>query len=292
MKALKRYGLIVFLALISCEVQAQIISIKGVTQKVQIYKIIHGDTLKVHIFSEAIKNQKMVRPAIVFFFGGGWVSGTPSQFYPQAEYFASLGMVAISADYRTWNKDHTSPFECVKDGKSAISWVRGHAKELHIDPNRIVASGGSAGGHVAACTALIPGYNTELENPAVSSRPDALVLFNPVIDTSPKGYGYKRLKNKYRLIDPMAHIKSGEPPTIIFIGTSDKTVPYERVVQFKKVMNQKGNMCEVLSFSGKKHGFFNYGRDHAAFWRTVSAADHFLVQIGILKEDFSAKFMK
>ena len=97
------------------------------------------------------------RPAIVFFFGGGWSGGDKKQFYQQAKAMAEHGMLAFSADYRVKTRNKTTPFECVKDGKSAIRWVREHAAELGVDPDRIVASGGSAGGHVAACTGVIEG---------------------------------------------------------------------------------------------------------------------------------------
>ena len=91
-------------------------------------------------------------------------------------------MVAICAEYRIKSKHGTTPFECVDDGKSAVRWIREHADDLGIDPNKIVAAGGSAGGHVAACTAVINGYETNSENMDISSKPNALVLFNPVID--------------------------------------------------------------------------------------------------------------
>jgi len=73
------------------------------------------------------------RPAIVFFHGGGWYGGTPDHMYPQCRYLALRGMVAISVEYRTIKAFGTTPQECVKDGKSAMRWVRTHAAELGID---------------------------------------------------------------------------------------------------------------------------------------------------------------
>ena len=96
------------------------------------------------------------RPGIVFFFGGGWTNGTIKAFEPQAIYLASRGMVAACADYRIKSKHGVTPKECVEDAKSAVRWLRQNAAKLGIDPNRIAASGGSAGGHLAACTALTP----------------------------------------------------------------------------------------------------------------------------------------
>ncbi|MEI6074845.1 MAG: alpha/beta hydrolase [Verrucomicrobiota bacterium] len=86
------------------------------------------------------------RPTIIFFFGGGWTVGTPIQFYPECAHFADEGYIAISADYRIASVNHTTPFDGVTDGKSAIRWVRQHAAELGLDPARIVAAGASAGG--------------------------------------------------------------------------------------------------------------------------------------------------
>ena len=92
-------------------------------------------------------------------------------------------MVAISADYRVKSRNQTTPFECVKDGKSAIRWVRQHAAELGVDPDRIVAAGGSAGGHVAACTGVIEGINEDGEDAAIRSVPNAMILFSILCST-------------------------------------------------------------------------------------------------------------
>src|SRR5688572_5753595 len=92
-------------------------------------------------------------PCIVFFFGGGWVRGSPNQFKPQSEHFASRGMVGIRVEYRTIPKgDSGPPVVCIQDAKSAMRFVRAHAPELGVDPARIAAAGGSAGGHLAAAT--------------------------------------------------------------------------------------------------------------------------------------------
>src|SRR4029078_4184871 len=99
------------------------------------------------------------RPTIVFFFGGGWKEGTPTQFKPQAEYFAKRGLVCGRVDYRVRGKDGVTPDKCVEDALSAMRCVRGHAAQLGADPDRIVAAGGSAGGHLAACTFFIEAAN-------------------------------------------------------------------------------------------------------------------------------------
>ena len=146
-----------------------------------VYKTVGETKLYLHVFRPANKNAKKL-PAIVFFFGGGWTSGTVTQFVKHSEHLAARGMVAIVADYRVKSRHGVTPIECVMDAKSALRWVRGHANEFGIDANRIAAGGGSAGGHLAAATALVKGFEEKSEDLKVSSRPNALALFNPALD--------------------------------------------------------------------------------------------------------------
>jgi acetyl esterase/lipase len=122
------------------------------------------------------------RPVVVFFFGGGWKNGAYTQFVPQAEYFASRGLVALSADSRIESKHKTTPDKCVEDAKSAIRWVRANAGKLGAHPDRVIASGGSAGGHIAACTALVDGFDAADDPKDTSCVPAALLLFNPALN--------------------------------------------------------------------------------------------------------------
>src|SRR5438132_4647791 len=116
------------------------------------------------------------RPGIVFFFGGGWENGTIKAFEPQAKYLASRGMVTARADYRVKSRHGVTPKECVDDARSAVRWFRQNAARLGVDPDKIVASGGSAGGHIAACTTLMPASKSKDEE--VSCKANALLLFN------------------------------------------------------------------------------------------------------------------
>ncbi len=140
--------------------------------------------LDLHVFTPTA-GPTSLRPAIVFFFGGGWTTGTPVQFYTECRHFAAQGYVAITADNRI-SSTHAgaTAFSSVADAKSAIRHLRSHATEPGIDPHRIVAAGASAGGHLAAATALLPGLDDPSDDPAVSPRPDALLLWYPVISPS------------------------------------------------------------------------------------------------------------
>ncbi|MEK9773273.1 MAG: alpha/beta hydrolase [Opitutae bacterium] len=250
-----------------------------------LYKQIDGHELYLHCFFPEDHDPKTdKKPAIVFFFGGGWVGGSPGQFYPQCEYLADRGMVAISAEYRIKSKHKTTPFECVMDGKSALRWIRNNSSRLGVAPNRIGAGGGSAGGHVAAAVATVPGLNEQEDNLSVSCLPDALVLFNPVCDNGPEGFGNARLGERYREISPLHNLKKNMPPTIVFLGAEDKLIPVASAEKFRDDMRKLGNRSELIVYPGQPHGFFNKGKPGDCFSKTMEETDQFLVSLGWLSE--------
>lgn len=223
-----------------------------------VYKTVGETELKLHVFNPEGHTSSDQRPGIVFFFGGGWLGGTPRQFYQQSRDLAALGFVAIAAEYRVAKRHGATPFDCVEDGKSAIRWVRAHATTLGIDPARIVAAGGSAGGHVAACTALIEGYEGPGEDLSISSWPNALILYNPVLDTTEIGFGVNIVGvDRKTEISPCHHVKPGLPPTLVIHGTADATVPFENAERFTRLMQAAGNHCELIAAEGQEHGFLN-----------------------------------
>jgi len=192
-------------------------------------------------------------------------------------------MVCILVDYRVKEKQKTTPFESLKDAKSAIRYIREHANELHIDPSKIIAAGGSAGGHLAAATAIINDYNESTDNTAISCIPDALVLFNPVFDNGPGGYGYERIGEAYKNFSPLHNIKSGAPPTIVFLGDKDHLIPAETAKYYKTIMEKVKSRCDLFLYEGQGHGFFNY-KNLEYYKKTVSETDTFLQSLGYLNK--------
>ncbi|NQY64533.1 MAG: alpha/beta hydrolase [Alteromonadaceae bacterium] len=247
--------------------------------KVIEYKKINDISLSLHVFNPKNHNLDDNRPAIVFFHGGGWNQGHPSQFYKQSQYLAERGMVAISAEYRIKNKHNTIPKDSLKDGKSAMRWVRAHAKELGINPNMIAAGGGSAGGHVAAATGTATAIEDSNDDSSVSFRPDALVLFNPVFDNGPGGYGYGSVKDYWQQFSPLHNITKNTPPTIGFFGELDTTIKLPSVYKFKQKMHDVGASFELHVYDGQPHGFFNKAKYH----ETVLAMDQFLTTQGFIQ---------
>jgi acetyl esterase/lipase len=237
--------------------------------------------LKLHIFNPPDHKPSDRRPAIVFFFGGGWAGGTPAQFYPHCAYLAARGLVAMSAEYRVETTHHTTPKECVQDGKSAVRWVRRHAVELGIDAGRLAVGGGSAGGQVAAAAGMTDGLEEKGEDLDVSSRPDALVLFNPVFDNGPGGFGYELVKEYWEQFSPLHNISEKSPPTIVFLGTRDDSVPVATAEKFKSLMAAKGRRCDLHLYAEQEHGFFNF-RNQEYYAKTVLEMDRFLASLGYL----------
>ena len=249
-----------------------------------LYKQIDTTKLYLEIRYPDNFNKKNDYPAMVFFFGGGWINGNRYQFLHQAEYFAKRGIVCFLVDYRTESKNMTTPIESLKDAKSAIRFIRKNASEFGIDPSKIIASGGSAGGHLAAATALITDFNENTDDLSVTCVPNTLVLFNPVIDNGPGGYGYERIGDQYKNFSPLHNIIKGAPPTIIFLGTNDELIPVATAEYYKTVMEKVGSKCELKLYDGQGHGFFNY-KNFEYYKKTLEEADRFLKSIGCLSEE-------
>ncbi len=212
-----------------------------------LYKKTPQEDMYLYILRPMIKTKKAL-PAIVYFTGGGWVNGNVEGQIPNAAWFRDHGIIGIDADYRVKSRHGTSPIECIQDAKSAIRYVRAHAGELGIDPERIIAAGGSAGGHLAACT-FLEGGDAPDEDLKISSKPDALVLHNPVLG---EGFG-----NEFFAVhpefSPVSGVKKGWPPTILSNGTKDNTTPFEVAEKFTRLMKEAGNVCELIPVKDADH---------------------------------------
>lgn len=244
-----------------------------------IYKKVDTTALRMEVLYPPLVKSHKSYPAMVFFFGGGWITGNLNQFRNQANHFTKKGITCFLVDYRIEKRQGTTPFESLKDAKSAIRYIRKNAESFHINPDSIIASGGSAGGHLAAATALIKACNEQGEDTTISARPNALVLFNPVIDNGPGGYGYERIGNNYKDFSPLHNIQKNAPPTIIFLGTEDKLIPVETARYYKKVMEKVGSKCDLVLYDGQGHGFFN---KKEYLEKTEHEADKFLKELGYL----------
>ena len=247
-----------------------------------VYKTAAGRELHLHILEPQGHKVTDRRACYVVIHGGGWTSGSPLRMYPFADHYAKLGLLGISVEYRLVGKSAgTTPFECAKDGRSAIRYIRAHASELGIDPQKIIVSGGSAGGHVAAATAFFEGVDDAGDNLTVSPVPNALVLLFPVIDTSSEGYGNAKCGPKWQEISPLHRVSGKAPPTIVFHGTGDTVTPFKGAKAFCDAMAAAGNRCELVVNEGGVHGYLM--KTQALYDETMRKTDAFLQSLGLLK---------
>lgn len=230
---------------------------------VHIYRTVNGISLDLQVV-DTTPDFSRPRPAIVFFFGGGWANGTPKQFLPFAQELAKLGMVGILVDYRVSSRHKTTPHDAVDDAHAAMRWVKRNAVMLGIDPARVVAAGGSAGGHLALATTLIAPREPDPVSPAAS----LLIGYNPVADLRDPRWA-SRFGNETARISPAVHVGPALPDTLIFHGEADTTVPIAQVRGFCQSMLQAGNRCQLLAYEDATHGFFNFGRNDNRWYPQV-----------------------
>ncbi|MEM6766719.1 MAG: alpha/beta hydrolase [Bacteroidota bacterium] len=263
----------------------------GLSQEKILYKEVDTTQLHLEVYYPPKIDSSQLHSAMVFFFGGGWNGGGTGQFHPHAHHFSSRGMVCFLVEYRVTSRNQTTPFESLKDAKSAMRFVRGNANKFGVDPDKIVAAGGSAGGHLAAATALISTYDDPSDDLSVSCIPNALVLFNPVIDNGPGGYGFSRIGSYYKAFSPLHNIQAGAPPTVFFLGTRDELVPVETATYYQRTMERVGSRCELFLYNKQGHGFFNYG-NFRYYKKTLSASDLFLQSLGYLPTETRLRITK
>ncbi|MCA9070017.1 MAG: alpha/beta hydrolase fold domain-containing protein, partial [Planctomycetaceae bacterium] len=246
-----------------------------------VYKKADGRELYLHVFEPKGWQPSDKRACFLVIHGGGWTGGEPRRMYPFADHFAKLGLVGISLQYRLRNpKQGTTVFDCVKDGRSGVRFVRSHAKSLGIDPEKIIVSGGSAGGHVAVGTALFDGVDEKGEATDVSCTPNALVLLFPVIDTSKAGYGQAKIGDRWQELSPVHQVKGKVPPTLIFHGTGDTVTPFAGAKAFLEAMQAAGNRCELDINEGGRHGYLMFNRE--LYLDTLKKTETFLTSLGLL----------
>lgn len=197
-------------------------------------------------------------PAVVYIHGGGWVNGNKTAFQRQAAHMATKGYAGACMEYRLSGE---APYPAaIDDARAALRWLRDHAREYRIDPSRIGAAGGSAGGHLV----LLMGAPGEVK---------AVAAFNPVTDFVPLGKSapplavnsiskflaktYAEDPELWAKASPMTYVSGHSAPTLFLHGDADTTVPYRQSVEMMERLKAAGVHSELYTASGAKHGFFN-----------------------------------
>jgi acetyl esterase/lipase len=250
-------------------------NITALAEKI-LYKKTPQEDMYLYLLRPKVKRQKNLA-AIVYFTGGGWVNGNVEGQIPNAAWFRDQGIIGIEADYRVKSRHGTSPLECIEDAKSAIRYVRKHAEELGVDPDRIIAAGGSAGGHIAACT-FLDGGDAPGEDLQISSMPNALVLHNPVLG---EGFGAEFF-SVHPGFSPILNVRKGWPPTILSNGTKDNTTPFEVAEKFTRLMIEAGNVCELIAVKDADHSC-DWPVSNPNFLPTIQRMTNFLKEQKFIK---------
>lgn len=207
-------------------------------------------------------------PCVVWIHGGGWSKGTHKA--NQAAWLAGKGYVAASVEYRL-SGEAIYPAQ-IQDCKAAIRFLRAHAKDYGIDPNRIGVWGGSAGGHLVACLGTTGGVK-ELEgsegNPKESSRVQAVCdFFGPTdLMASPKwlspppqvsallGGSPADKPELARLASPVKFVDRKDPPFLIVHGEEDKLVPISQSEELYEALKKAGVSVSFVRVKNAGHGF-------------------------------------
>ena len=225
---------------------------------IKTYKTVDGFNLDIHLFFPENIDKSKKNPVIVYFTGGSWTKGNPEwDFYSCAAY-AKKGWVGVSVEYRVADRYETTPFEAVKDARSAIRWLRMNADTLNIDTNRIVASGNSAGGHLVLTTMLANDWNESSDNLKYNASPNLGMVNAGVYNLSwEDGTDWitRDLKDKSIVtkISPIHLLRKGIPPLIIIHGTNDQSVDYASAKEFADKMLKLGNDFEFHTIEGAPH---------------------------------------
>ena len=263
-----------------------------VTHIQEVYKTIDTFNLKIDIFYTNQSFERENNTAIVFFHGGGWAFGTPSEFFTTCERYARMGIVTFSVDYRLSIENGItphktiSPIESLMDAKSAMRWVRGNAEKFHVDRNKIVAAGQSAGGHLALSTAMIDDYNEKSDDLSISCCPNAILLFSACVNAV-EAWCDRLLadrRNKIWSISPAHNIRERLPPMIHFHGTDDEMVPFWTVQFFESAMKKEGNYFELHKYEGRKHYLGDGNPKYSRYFddEILKVADDFLRKYNLL----------
>jgi len=262
-----------------------------------------GQSLKLHVFRPAGSKPGEGCPAIVLIHGGAWIGGTPEAFMHLARYFAERGMVAVNITYRLAKAGENGVDDCLIDCRSALRYLRGHATDLGIDPERIAVLGDSAGGHLAGALGTLTGFDHPEDNLAVSGTPNAMILFNPIVDMTEGEWirfavgGEALADRKSKLPDsaediafaktlsPVFHVRAGQPPALLMHGTEDKIVPVSQAERFAEAAKAVGNRCDLILLPETGHAFIvpNYKSPEAAVVSAAHDADRFLASLGWLQ---------
>ncbi|HJZ72264.1 MAG TPA: alpha/beta hydrolase [Vicinamibacterales bacterium] len=213
------------------------------------------------------RNAARPLPTLIWIHGGGWTGGTKESATGIPAYLA-MGMNVVNVEYRL---ARVAPAPAaVEDCRCALRWVIQHAKEYGIDTTRLVVSGGSAGGHLALTTGMLPasaGLDRQCPGPD-NLKVAAIVNWYGISDVNElldgpnmRAYAVTWLGSApdreqiARRVSPLTYVRAGLPPVLTIHGDADPTVPYTQSVRLHKALSDAAVPNELMTMPGGKHGF-------------------------------------
>lgn len=236
------------------------------------YGVVEAKKLLLDIYQPVPLGAEL-RPGVLVIHGGGWSAGDKSEGRDLAKFLVKHGYVVFSINYRLVTET-TDPWPAqLDDTQRAVRWVRAHSSAYGVDPKRLAAIGGSAGGHLVACLATMPTRdNSDQSLASYSSCPTCVVMMcgptdltddfskkvkegawtNEVIRVllgHPKDY-----KPVARTASPLFFVNSHTSPTLIIQGNKDPIVPLDQAERFDSALKKADVESELFVFNGG-HGF-------------------------------------
>jgi acetyl esterase/lipase len=236
-------------------------------------------------------------PTVVYIHGGGWTGGSKEGSILSLAPYMEMGWNAINVEYRL-ARVSLAP-AAVEDCLCALRWVIRHAKDYNVDTSKIVVTGGSAGGHLALTTGMIPeSAGLDRECPGKEELKVAAIvnwygitdvgdlLDGPNLKTYPVQW-MGSMPNRMeiaRRVSPLQYVRPGLPPTITIHGDADPTVPYTHAVRLHEALAKAGVPNQLVTIPGGKHGGFN----RQETLRAYTAIEQFLAKHNLAKQAASS----
>lgn len=228
---------------------------------ITVHTIRYGqNNLKADIYEQNNEPQNVRKPAVLLIHGGGWGGGSRTEFKELAKSLAQEGAVSVAIDYRLTSNGAHWPAQA-RDVEEAVWWIRENAGSLHVDPERVVAIGGSAGGHLAAWLGTTDQRNAN----GTPSRVNLVVsIWGPWdltvsnIRQDAKNMISALIGNQSpQLASPLAYINSQSAPALLIHGTKDDLVPPDQSIRACDALRAANVRCELMLLEGVNHRFTN-----------------------------------
>jgi acetyl esterase/lipase len=221
-----------------------------------VYRELQPEPVRIHVFKPQDWKAGDRRPAVIWFFGGGWTTGTPANSIGWGKWAATCGWIGIAPDYRTNGRWGTTPLASVADGRAALRWVQDHAVALGVDPKLIVVGGNSAGSHVALWTAIMHSPPGSDAREAPTFKPAALLLTSVISDTTKeRGYTPRRFGENATALSPIDQLDATMPPMLVIHGEADALVPVRQSIALRDKLVATGNVIEFIAVPHGGHNF-------------------------------------